>query len=84
MVKSWDTWPPVSLARSILTAVSRASTGVAGFLARLTTRVGGFGPSPLHRRQTSSTSPMLVLSEKKMRAGSWEVTMVSIWNRWAR
>ena len=64
--------------------MSRASSGVAGFRARLTTRVGGFGPAFFHLRQTSSISPMLVFSEKKMRAGSWELTMVSMWSRWAR
>ena len=66
-----------SRVRSNLAATSSASTGVAGLRARLITRVAGLASLSFHRRQTSRISPMLVFSEKKIRSGSWDDTIVS-------
>ena len=69
---------PSASSRSRRRASSPASYAVAGFRARFTTRVGGLGASAPKRRQTSRISPIFVFSEKKMRRGSCELTMVSM------
>ena len=79
----WTVKPLPSLC-AIRAATCPAACAAPGLTARLMNRVGGFSSSESQRRQTTSTSPMLVFSDMLMRSGSCELTIASTWKFSAR